>query len=70
VADEVASRIGLQEEGFGTLMVVSVEVFDCRAERVAPNIDRCWHVGLHYETGSMSRIATREADTGDIEVSQ
>jgi hypothetical protein len=58
VADHVATRVGLQNEGFGKLMVVSVEVVDCRAEGVPeqeePSVDRCWRVVLDYESGSMS----------------
>lgn len=70
VADEVASRIGPQQEDFGKLMVVSVEVLDCRAERAPANIDRCWHVVLDYESGSMSWLATRDRETGAIGVEQ
>jgi hypothetical protein len=70
VADQVAPQVGLQQEGFGKLMVVSIEVVDCRAEGAASNIDRCWHVVLDYESGSMSWLATRDRESGAIGVQQ
>lgn len=69
VADQVAARIG-QQAGFGRLMVVSVELLNCRAERAAANVDRCWHVVLDYESGSMSWLATRDRETGAIGLQQ
>ena len=70
VADVAASRLGLQQEGFGKLMVVSVKLLDCRAERAPANVDRCWHVVLDYESGSMSWLATRDGETGAIGLQQ
>ena len=71
VADAAASQVGQQLDDFGKLMVVSVELVDCQAEGIAqPSSDRCWHVVLDYESGSMSWFAVRDSETGAIRLQQ
>jgi hypothetical protein len=71
VADEVAARVGPQLLDFGRLMVVSVELVDCDAQGIAPpGSDRCWNVELDFESGGMGLLASRDARTGEIRISQ
>ena len=76
VVQFVVGRVGFEDELRGTLILVTSELVDCVAvgraqpieELARPEFDRCWQVTLDYETGGITHIAARNAETGGIDM--